>query len=243
MTKYHIKEDGTPGKCSAKSLDSCPRAQSGDNFHGTREEVEAESQNRFQNEHGNFSTVSKEDSLLAYTNHPNGGDQLMVGELLANVKEGNELVIRRFSPDSEEAESYAQGTSPDRDSAYWDIQDKVNGSFVFPVKMFRDDMSLEQVSNAVELILQDEPAPMGYNNGFVIAEVSKQNLAENTNVKARYEMLDSGDFEEFYASPDSQSPFRDSQTKYGEKKVLNEFLWKKGSKAEIIHGLYGAIED
>lgn len=57
--KYHIKDDGTPGVCNAVSTDSCPKSQSGDSFHGTMEEATAESERRFADAHGAFSTESR----------------------------------------------------------------------------------------------------------------------------------------------------------------------------------------
>lgn len=57
--KYHIKDDGTPGICSAASTDSCPKSQSGDSFHGTLEEATVESERRFAEEHGTFTTASR----------------------------------------------------------------------------------------------------------------------------------------------------------------------------------------
>jgi len=51
-TKYHISDDGMPGPCRAQSVDSCPKTQAGDPFHGTAEEAQAESQRRFVEEFG-----------------------------------------------------------------------------------------------------------------------------------------------------------------------------------------------
>lgn len=62
--KYHIKDDGTPGICSAASTDSCPKSQSGDSFHGTLEEATVESERRFAEEHGTFATASRPVSKL-----------------------------------------------------------------------------------------------------------------------------------------------------------------------------------
>lgn len=58
--KYHIKDDGTPGICNASSLESCPKAQSGDSFHGSLQEANAESEKRFKENYGNLSTSSKQ---------------------------------------------------------------------------------------------------------------------------------------------------------------------------------------
>lgn len=52
MSKYHIKDDGMPGKCSAATSESCPKTQAGDGFHGTLEEANNESQSRFEHEFG-----------------------------------------------------------------------------------------------------------------------------------------------------------------------------------------------
>ena len=30
--KFHLKDDGTPGECSAATTDSCPKTQAGDGF-------------------------------------------------------------------------------------------------------------------------------------------------------------------------------------------------------------------
>lgn len=57
--KYHIKDDGMPGKCSAASSESCPKTQAGDAFHGTLEEASAESQKRFEDKLGAVVTATK----------------------------------------------------------------------------------------------------------------------------------------------------------------------------------------
>jgi hypothetical protein len=51
-TKFHIKDDGTPGQCGAASAESCPKTQAGDGFHGTLAEASAESERRFEASHG-----------------------------------------------------------------------------------------------------------------------------------------------------------------------------------------------
>lgn len=57
--KYHIKDDGTPGQCSAQSSDTCPKTAAGDSFHGTLAEAQSESKKRFEGEFGKTATVSK----------------------------------------------------------------------------------------------------------------------------------------------------------------------------------------
>jgi len=59
MARYHIAEDGTPGVCKAKSVESCPKTQAGDGFHGTLEEAQVESERRFAKEFGDIPTNSK----------------------------------------------------------------------------------------------------------------------------------------------------------------------------------------
>jgi len=59
--KYHISDNGMPGKCSASSPDSCPKTQAGDGFHGTLEEATQESQSRFEAQLGAFVTASKKE--------------------------------------------------------------------------------------------------------------------------------------------------------------------------------------
>lgn len=63
--KYHISDNGMPGKCSAASPDSCPKTQAGDSFHGTLEEASAESAKRFEDKLGAFVTSSKADQKKA----------------------------------------------------------------------------------------------------------------------------------------------------------------------------------
>ena len=58
VEKYHISDSGMPAVCHAATADSCPKTQAGDSFHGTREEANAESERRFSEELGSFSTVS-----------------------------------------------------------------------------------------------------------------------------------------------------------------------------------------
>ena len=57
--KYHIKDDGMPGKCNASSSESCPKTQAGDGFHGTLEEASVESQSRFEEKLGAIVTATK----------------------------------------------------------------------------------------------------------------------------------------------------------------------------------------
>lgn len=57
--KYHISDNGMPGKCTASSPDSCPKTQAGDSFHGTLEEATQEAHTRFERELGAFATSSK----------------------------------------------------------------------------------------------------------------------------------------------------------------------------------------
>lgn len=52
ITKYHLKDDGTPGVCGAVTLDACPKSRAGDSFHGTLEEATQESERRFEEIHG-----------------------------------------------------------------------------------------------------------------------------------------------------------------------------------------------
>lgn len=56
MARFHIAEDGTPGVCKAKTVDSCPKTQAGDGFHGTLEEAQVESERRFAKEFGEIPT-------------------------------------------------------------------------------------------------------------------------------------------------------------------------------------------
>jgi len=59
MARFHIAEDGTPGACRAKTVESCPKTQAGDGFHGTLEEAQVESERRFAKEFGEIPTNSK----------------------------------------------------------------------------------------------------------------------------------------------------------------------------------------
>lgn len=61
--KYHIKDDGTPGECTAASAESCPKTQAGDSFHGTLAEATTESERRFEADHGATATASRSESL------------------------------------------------------------------------------------------------------------------------------------------------------------------------------------
>lgn len=61
--KFHIKDDGTPGECTAASAESCPKTQAGDGFHGTLAEATAESERRFEADHGATATASRSESL------------------------------------------------------------------------------------------------------------------------------------------------------------------------------------
>lgn len=59
--RYHIKDDGTPGKCSASSPESCPKTKAGDGFHGSLPSALAESERRFEEEHGSIPALSTSD--------------------------------------------------------------------------------------------------------------------------------------------------------------------------------------
>lgn len=50
--KYHLKNDGTPGVCVARTLETCRASPYTLDFHGTREEVQAESERLLSAEHG-----------------------------------------------------------------------------------------------------------------------------------------------------------------------------------------------
>lgn len=63
--KYHLKDDGMPGLCTAKTLDDCPKARAGDSFHGDLAEVTLESERRFEADHGSTATVQKDQSGAA----------------------------------------------------------------------------------------------------------------------------------------------------------------------------------
>lgn len=56
MSKYHIKDNGSPGVCRARTIESCPKTKSGDSFHGSFQEALIESERRLNKLHGNFST-------------------------------------------------------------------------------------------------------------------------------------------------------------------------------------------
>lgn len=55
--RYHISDDGTPGRCRARSVASCPKTKAGDSFHGTEAEAIAESERRFEAEYGSTVTT------------------------------------------------------------------------------------------------------------------------------------------------------------------------------------------
>lgn len=57
--RYHIKDDGLPGQCSAASASSCPKTKAGDPFHGSLAEAVSESERRFQDKLGLFETQEK----------------------------------------------------------------------------------------------------------------------------------------------------------------------------------------
>lgn len=59
--RYHIKDDGTPGRCSAASPESCPKTQAGDSFHGTLAEATVESERRFEAKHGKAPAANREE--------------------------------------------------------------------------------------------------------------------------------------------------------------------------------------
>lgn len=60
--RYHISAGGTPSRCRAASVDSCPKTQAGDKFHGTLEEATLESAQRFAASYGELPEAeSRED--------------------------------------------------------------------------------------------------------------------------------------------------------------------------------------
>lgn len=60
--KYHIKDDGTPGACTAASQESCPKTQAGDGFHGNLKEVAQESERRFEENYGSVGSAKSKNS-------------------------------------------------------------------------------------------------------------------------------------------------------------------------------------
>lgn len=63
--RYHISDNGMPGKCSAASPESCPKTQAGDSFHGSLEEATAESERRFEAKHGKAPGANREEANFA----------------------------------------------------------------------------------------------------------------------------------------------------------------------------------
>ncbi len=59
--RYHISDDGTPGRCRARNIASCPKTKAGDTFHGTEIEAAAESERRFEAEFGSTVTLGTAD--------------------------------------------------------------------------------------------------------------------------------------------------------------------------------------
>ena len=59
--RFHISDDGTPGRCKARSVASCPKTKAGDSFHGTEAEAAAESERRFEDQYGSTVTMGAED--------------------------------------------------------------------------------------------------------------------------------------------------------------------------------------
>lgn len=58
--RYHLKSDGTPGRCVARTLEACRATGYTLDFHGTLEEVQAESERRLSATHGEVApAVSK----------------------------------------------------------------------------------------------------------------------------------------------------------------------------------------
>lgn len=57
--KYHIGDDGMPSKCTAATVESCPKSKAGEPFHGEYGEVIDEVQRQFMEGYGPFATVSK----------------------------------------------------------------------------------------------------------------------------------------------------------------------------------------
>jgi len=93
-TRYHISDNGMPGKCSAASPESCPKTQAGDSFHGTLEEASSESQRRFEEKLGGFVTKSKTDERVEEQN---------------SIRERQNQAIRQVANDGDEIYVHPQG--------------------------------------------------------------------------------------------------------------------------------------
>lgn len=92
--RYHISDNGMPGKCSAASPESCPKTQAGDSFHGTLEEASGESQRRFEEKLGGFVTKSKADERV---------------EQQTAIREKQNEAIRQVAKEDDEIYVHPQG--------------------------------------------------------------------------------------------------------------------------------------
>ena len=117
-TKFHIKDDGTPGQCGAASAESCPKTQAGDGFHGTLAEASAESERRFEASHGSVPVSSSpassspvEDRRAFSTDMMDSSEYRVEGGRLKVEFEGDGYDLGELKAvSSEEIKSWSQDT-------------------------------------------------------------------------------------------------------------------------------------
>jgi len=117
-TKFHIKDDGTPGQCGAASAESCPKTQAGDGFHGTLAEASAESERRFEASHGAVPVSSSpassspvEDRRAFSTDMMDSSEYRVEGGRLKVEFEGDGYDLGELKAvSSEEVKSWSQDT-------------------------------------------------------------------------------------------------------------------------------------
>lgn len=111
MVKYHISDNGTPGKCSAASPESCPKTQAGDSFHTENlQEALRESERRFEEAHGATSTVQRPRLGIRELNQivKTTDDRLLIEDALSR---GSDMTMRALAKNP-------QLTSEDLATAY-----------------------------------------------------------------------------------------------------------------------------
>ena len=211
-----------------------------------------------QAERGNMAGA---EPVLSYNQREDGGKMLKVGELLAKVKPGHELVIRRFEglddedEQTDQSELLSQGQSGDKSGAYWnDENGKINGVFVFPLSLFNKDLTLDQTALHMNLILQNEMENYRYGaiGTYVVAEVKKSEL-QRPKMIANYDVFqDESHFEEMKATnpgmkhgfdPDTFDGLYRGSSKEGKLMDVPEYSWDLNSKATEVHAFFGPDVD
>lgn len=240
-------ESGKAGRCGAEVRD-CPHG--GEHFSTEGEAVQNWSTN-YERENTEASDslrkAPKAKPKLSYLEKADGGASQTVKTVFENCPDTHEVIIRVFTHPDEDS-SLKEGKCQDKEGEYWNENfGTVPGSFVFPLKMFNKEISLELAAGAVQELLGEEyfDAPDYTHPGWIVAQVPKADLSTPKHV-ATYDI--EFDQQEFYGDSlpaEAKSFFNPKllDRAYGSKIDLPDMVWNRNSSADDVIGFKTAPEE